>query len=181
MSATIDDVLEFWFETLSPADWWKKDTGLDRQIHSRFGELHTQASAGELIDWRSSARGRLAEILVLDQFSRNIFRDQPSAFASDTVALVLAQEAVCGGWDRELNHQQRHFLYMPYMHSESRAIHEHAVRLFDQPGMEDALKFEMRHKDIIDRFGRYPHRNKILGRTSTAEEIEFLKQPGSSF
>ncbi|MGM0563811.1 MAG: DUF924 family protein [Pseudomonadota bacterium] len=177
----IDDVLQFWFHELSPKDWWKKDRALDQKISEQFGDLHTQAAAGELVDWRASARGRLAEILVLDQFSRNIFRDQPGAFACDTMALVLAQEAVSGGRDRELSVQEQRFLYMPYMHSESVAIHEHALRLFDQPGMEDALKFEIRHKDIIDRFGRYPHRNKILGRTSTPEEIEFLKQPGSSF
>jgi len=152
---------------------------MDRKIQARFGELHAQAARCECYPWRKTAEGRLAEIIVLDQFSRNIFRDDARAFATD--ALALAQEAVAAGADAELTPQQRAFLYMPYMHSESAAIHALAMKLFDQPGLENNLDFEVRHKAIIDRFGRYPHRNALLGRASTDEELAFLKQPGSSF
>ena len=127
------------------------------------------------------AAGRLAEIIVLDQFSRNIYRDRPLAFAYDATALVLAQEAVRVGADQQVDFEKRSFFYMPYMHSESPIIHNRAVELFSQPGAEFNYEFELKHKAIIDRFGRYPHRNAILGRESTPEEIEFLGQPGSSF
>lgn len=128
-----------------------------------------------------AASGRLAEIIVLDQFSRNIHRGQARAFACDPLALALAQTAVAVKADRELEVGRRAFLYMPYMHSESPAIHVLAVSLFGQPGLEGNLDFELRHKEIIDRYGRYPHRNAILGRPSTTEEMDFLKTPGSSF
>ena len=131
--------------------------------------------------WRTTAEGRLAEIIVLDQFSRNVYRDTPRAFAQDVPALVLAQELVASGQDRSLSIAQRTFAYMPYMHSESALVHVQAVALFSQPGMEDNLNFELRHKAIIDRFGRYPHRNAVLGRPSTPEELAFLSEPGSSF
>lgn len=137
---------------------------------------------GELYGWRKTAHGRLAEIIVLDQFSRNMYRDQPQSFAADPMALVLAQEAVFLGADKKLKTpQEQAFLYMPYMHSESEIIHEVALDLFSQPGLENNYAFELKHKEIIDRFGRYPHRNDILGRQSTAEELAFLKEPGSSF
>jgi len=123
----------------------------------------------------------LAEIVALDQFSRNVYRDTARAFAQDALALALAQELVASGQDRSLPLAQRSFAYMPYMHSESALIHAQAVALFSQPGMEDALRFELRHQAIIARFGRYPHRNAILGRISTAEELAFLDEPGSSF
>jgi uncharacterized protein (DUF924 family) len=136
---------------------------------------------GELHAWRSDAQGRLAEVIVLDQFSRNIHRGTAGAFASDPVALVLAQEAVAAGALAALGPQERTFLLMPYMHSESAAIHVDAERLFAQHTPATNLDFERRHKAIIDRFGRYPHRNEVLGRDSTAEEIAFLAGPGSSF
>lgn len=179
--ASSDEVIAFWFDELTPSDWWTKSPEFDRHIRDRFGALHAAASAGELWRWRGAPIGRLAEIIVLDQFSRNMFRDAPGAFAQDAMALTLAQEAVACGADASLATPQRCFLYMPYMHSESVLVHEEALRLYDQPGLEKNLDFERRHKAIIDRFGRYPHRNAILGRSSTAEEIEFLAQPGSSF
>ena len=145
------------------------------------GSLLERAAQAELQDWRSTAQGRLAEVIVLDQFSRNVYRDTARAFAQDALALVLAQELVASGQDRSLPLAQRSFAYMPYMHSESALVHAQAALLFDQPGMEDTLRFELRHKAIIDRFGRYPHRNTILGRESTAEELAFLSEPGSSF
>lgn len=176
-----EDVLVFWFEELTARDWWRKDPELDQRIAVRFGATLESAARCELFSWRTSARGRLAEVIVLDQFSRNVHRDSAAAFASDALALALAQEAVARGCDRELPVVQRAFLYLPYMHSESPRIHEEALRLFAAPGLEDNLDFEHRHKAIIDRFGRYPHRNAVLGRASTAEELEFLRQPGSSF
>ena len=175
------EVIEFWFEEISEAQWWKKDDDFDRILIERFSELHHAASQCELYTWRETPEGRLAEIIVLDQFSRNMFRDTPKAFAQDGLALALAQEAVSVGADKELEVKKRSFLYMPYMHSESKAIHEVAEKLFEENTSESSHHFELRHKAIIDRFGRYPHRNAILGRESTNEEIEFLKQPGSGF
>lgn len=178
---TPDAILTFWFNDIEHSLWFKKDTGFDRLLIERYGELHAQTTLGELYTWRDSAHGRLAEIIVLDQFSRNIFRDSAKAFAQDGMALVLAQEAVRVGAEEELTAQQRAFLYMPYMHSESLAIHQTAVELFTRNGLAGNLDFEMKHKAIIERFGRYPHRNAVLDRTSTPEELIFLSEPGSLF
>jgi uncharacterized protein (DUF924 family) len=134
-----------------------------------------------LFEWRKDAHGRLAEVIVLDQFSRNMFRNSPLSFTCDSLALALAQEAISVGADKSLNQAERSFLYMPFMHSESLKIHEIATELFRDNGNKNSLDFELKHKAIIARFGRYPHRNSILGRKSTDEEIEFLKQPGSGF
>jgi uncharacterized protein (DUF924 family) len=174
-------VLQFWFEEISPAQWWKVDEDFDRLIVQRFSELHRRATSSELFVWRAEPGGRLAEVIVLDQFSRNIYRGDRLAFAADNMALALAQEAVAAKADRTLPPEQRVFLYMPYMHSESRAIHEVAERLFKENAPKSNYDFELRHKAIIDRFGRYPHRNPVLGRQSTEEELAFLAQPGSSF
>jgi len=176
-----DTVLRFWFEQLTPQDWWRKDPALDGRVRESFGATLAAAARCELFHWRTSAEGRLAEVIVLDQFSRNVQRDTAAAFANDALALALAQEAVARGCDLEIDVARRAFLYLPYMHSESPLIHQEAVRLFAAPGLEHNLDFERRHKAIIDRFGRYPHRNAVLGRESTAEELEFLRQPGSSF
>ena len=177
----LESVLHFWFSELKPAQWFEKDVNLDRLIKRRFGNLHRQVAACERYGWRKRPRGRLAEIIVLDQFSRNIHRDSPKAFESDALALALAQEAIAAGADQSLPSAHRSFLYMPFMHSESLSIHEVAVELFSAPGLEESLGYELRHKVIIEQFGRYPHRNAMLGRTSTAEEEAFLTQPGSSF
>jgi len=178
---TPEQILRFWFEETPPKAWWTVDAEFDRKLAARFGELLRQATAGELYTWRADARGRLAEIVVLDQFSRNIHRDTPLAFAQDPMALVLAQEAVATGALAQLPPIQRAFLLLPYMHSESRLIHAQAEALYRQHAPPENIDFELRHKAIIDRFGRYPHRNAIFGRTSTPEEIEFLRTPGSSF
>ncbi|WP_038247106.1 DUF924 family protein [Ghiorsea bivora] len=175
------DIITFWFKTLTPKQWFIKDAALDQLIHKSFHAIHAAALRGELYMWRETPEGRLAEIIVLDQFSRNMFRDNPKAFASDTLALVLAQEAIRQGDDQRIVIEQRAFMYMPYMHSESALIHEQAEQLFSQPGAEYNYEFELKHQAIIKRFGRYPHRNAILGRESTPEEITFLKQPESSF
>jgi len=179
--ASPDDVLRFWFEELDSADWWRKSAALDGRIAALFGPTLAAAACCELYAWRATPPGRLAEVILLDQFSRNIHRDTAGAFANDALALALAQEAVALGCDRQLPVERRIFLYLPYMHSESALIHEVALQLFATPGLEHNLEFEQRHKVIIDRFGRYPHRNAPLGRTSTAEELAFLQQPGSSF
>ncbi|EED34799.1 conserved hypothetical protein [Luminiphilus syltensis NOR5-1B] len=176
-----ETVLAFWYEELSPKDWFRKNPAIDRTIETRFSALHQQASRGECYWWRSSPRGRLAEIIVLDQFSRNIYRDDARAFAQDGMALTLAQWAIASGADTPLTPAERQFLYMPFMHSESSAIHEVAGVLFSSSGLEDALRSEQQHRGIIQRFGRYPHRNAVLRRPSTPEEIEFLKGPGSGF
>ena len=175
------EVIDFWFEEIQPKQRFKKDPEFDELIRSRFRTLHRKASRGLLYAWRDHPLDALAEIIVLDQFSRNMYRDSRRAFAQDVLALVLAQEAVRRKLDAELETRYKAFLYMPFMHSESAEIHEIALFLFDQPGLEDNYNFEVKHKEIIDRFGRYPHRNEILRRKSTAEEIEFLKQPGSGF
>jgi len=174
-------VLSFWFEEIKPSQWWVKDVNFDERIRHQFLTIHEQADKCELFEWRSSIKGRLAEIIVLDQFSRNMFRDTPKAFSSDPLALALSQETISTDGLHELNEVERSFLYMPFMHSESLKIHELAVELFQSNGAQSNLDSELRHKSIIERFGRYPHRNEILGRESTAQEVEFLTQAGSSF
>jgi len=174
-------IIDFWFNELEPKQWWLKDEAFDLSVQKRFGPLHKQAKAGELFQWRETALGSLSEIIVLDQFSRNIYRNQPESFASDPMALSLAQVAVSKGFDLEISPTERTFLYLPFMHSESPLIHEEALKLYESLGNPNNLEFENQHKKIIDRFGRYPHRNDILGRKSTLEEIEFLKQPNSGF
>lgn len=175
------EVLEFWFEEISHSQWWVKDDEFDQLITDRFSDVHSRAVRCELFEWRETAKGRLAEIIVLDQFSRNMFRTSPLAFANDQMALVLSQEAVALGIDQLLTPVERGFIYLPYMHSESIKIHDVAEKLYRQPEFESSLEWEIKHKVIIERFGRYPHRNVILGRESTPEELEFLRQPNSSF
>lgn len=174
-------IINFWFTETEPALWWKKDDDFDALLVERFSEIHARASRCELYEWRSQPEGRLAEIIILDQFSRNMFRDSALAFANDSMALALSQEAITCKADLALSSLQRSFLYMPFMHSESLQIHEVAVDLFRKNGNGKNLDFELRHKKIIEKFGRYPHRNEVLGRQSSAEEIEFLSRPGSSF
>jgi uncharacterized protein (DUF924 family) len=156
--------LHFWLTELTPKHHYAKDPALDESIRTRFGATLEAAARCELFSWRETPEGRLSEILVLDQFSRNVYRDTPRAFAQDALALALAQELVASGQDRSLPLALRSFAYIPYMHSESALVNAQAVELFSQPGLEDSLRFELRHKEIIDRFGRYPHRNALLGR-----------------
>lgn len=174
-------ILDFWFVESTPEQWFKKDNQFDQRIRERFESVHQQVIQGEKASWRETVQGRLAEILVLDQFSRNLFRGDPRSFAYDGMALVLAQEAIAKKELSELTVEERSFVYMPFMHSESLVIHQQALELFSEPGMENNLDFEKRHYEIIKRFGRYPHRNAILNRSSTQEELMFLKEPNSSF
>lgn len=174
-----NDVLKFWFEELSPEQQFKKDESVDQTIRLRFFDLYESASRGELSSWRVTANGRLAEIIILDQFPRNMFRNNPRSFSTDSMALALAQECVLWRYDHEISDETAAFMYMPYMHSESRLIQNQSVKLFER--LPKNLSFAIAHRDIVEKFGRFPHRNAVLGRTSTPEEIEFLKSPGSSF
>lgn len=173
-------VLDFWFSPETQPYWFAKSETLDQQIQSQFRELWQRASYAELADWRDTVHGRLAEIIVLDQFSRNLHRNSPLAFAQDNMAVALTQELLRHPEFHTLTATEKHFALMPLMHSESRAIHAQAESLFAQYAPH-ALDFELKHKVIIDRFGRYPHRNAVLGRESSAEELAFLLEPHSSF
>lgn len=175
------EILKFWFEDIDPNMWWASDSVFDAEIKSRFLPVLLQAKQGELFSWRNGPKGRLAEIIVLDQFSRNIFRNTAEAFSQDSMALVLAQEAVHAELHLALSPTERIFLFLPYMHSESKLIHAQAEALYRDYAPTYNYDFELKHKAIIDRFGRYPHRNEILGRVSTPEELDFLQQPGSRF
>jgi len=178
---TPQHIIDFWFCEIDSALWYKKDTNFDVLLRTRFGTTHQQATQGELAHWRTDAHGRLAEVIVLDQFSRNLYRNSGQAFANDLAALILAQECISLGLHNQLTTVQKSFLYLPFMHSESLAIHEQAVTLYSIAGLEFNLSFELKHKAIIEQFGRYPHRNAVLGRTSTPQELDFLQQPNSSF
>ena len=171
---TADDILSFWFGEHGPQDWFGGTPEVDARLAERFGSVHPRFAAGETYGWRTTPAGRLAEIIALDQFSRQLYRGSAQAFATDGMALVLAQEAVAGGHDLELEPVRRKFLYMPYMHSESLRIHEEAVRLFAALGDEDTLSYERAHVEVLERFGRYPRRNAALGRVSTEEELAYI-------
>ena len=176
-SSTPDEVRDFWFsETVKPL-WFKKSAELDREIKQRFLDTYQLAKTGALDDWRNDPHDTLALIIVLDQFSRNT----SEAFATDNQAVKLTKYAVDRNYQQNLSDEQQVFLYMPLMHSEDEAEQNKCVELFTQLGKEDNFKFAIKHQEIIDRFGRFPHRNEILGRESTSAEREFLKQPGSSF
>jgi uncharacterized protein (DUF924 family) len=188
-------VLDFWF--LPPGapghdrprgEWFRKDDAFDDAIRQRFGALVDDALAGKLPDWGDDADATLARILVLDQFTRNLFRNEARAFAGDAAALSLAQRLVSSGRDKNLAPIRRWFTFMPFMHSESLLEQERSVALFaalrreaQEAAFDSAYDFAVKHRDIVARFGRFPHRNAALGRASTAEEADFLKQPGSSF
>lgn len=168
------DVLEFWFNQVKPDEWFKVDEMLDLKMVEKFIAIHAKATAGELYLWRDDPLGRLAEIILLDQFSRNIYRGEAKAYATDPMALVLAQETIYGNHHKNFDTDQKIFLYLPFMHSESKIIHEVALKLFSEEGLEDNLRFELEHKGLIDRYGRYPERNQILGRNNTADEEKYL-------
>lgn len=178
---THSEILDFWFTELSEDERFNGGVAVDEKIRERFSDVHAAAAAGELWKWRVTPEGALAEVIVLDQFSRNLYRGKRKAFASDSQALVLAQAAIEKGFDTQLATNRRLFLYMPFMHSESKLIHVEALRLFAALGNEGSLTYEHIHKDIIDRFGRYPHRNKQLGRKNTPEEDAYLVDTKHSF
>lgn len=173
-TAWAEDVLRFWFIELQPDDWFSGSASVDAAIRSRFGKLYQALQASPLLPSSLDARSLLAAVIVFDQFPRNLFRKSAAAYGTDARALELARYAVALGLDRSLNEPERHFLYMPFMHSEDRAIQAESVRLCTQLGTQD-LKWARHHHAIVERFGRFPHRNALLGRTSTPEELEFLK------
>jgi len=183
-AASLEDVLGFWFEPGQERRWFQASDAADRQIAERFANLWKRARAGELDDWANGARGRLALVILLDQFSRNMNRDSPAAFESDARAQRLALGAEASGHAAELRPIERAFLFMPLMHSEDARLQEHGVELFEALGRESEDckvfdKYARMHRDIVVRFGRFPHRNSVLDRESTAEERAFLEQGGT--
>lgn len=195
-----ETIVEFWFGSdsndaktakLQSSLWWSKKASVDKDIKQRFEPLVKSAAAGHLQDWRKSAVGQLALIILMDQLPRNMYRDTSKSFEFDSIALALCKGGLADGSDGDLRPIERAFFYMPLEHSEQRSDQKKSVALFK--ALEDAVpsgqrppfasftRFAVRHRQIIERFGRFPHRNEILGRTSSAEEIEFLTQPGSSF
>jgi uncharacterized protein (DUF924 family) len=187
-----NQILDFWFGKPDEADygkprkvWFTKNPEFDQEVRSRFLIDYQQAAAGHLDDWKASPLGCLALIILLDQFPRNMFRGQPQAFATDPQSLAYAHHTVTQGFDKELLPIQRCFVYLPFEHSENLAHQRQAIELFstlkDYPECASGVDYAHRHFKVIERFGRFPHRNEILGRETTLEEAEFLKQPGSSF
>ena len=170
----VDEVLKFWFEELQPAAWFTKDAAVDAQIRTRFERFHGQLSRGE-IQVPNTPRAYLAAVIVLDQFSRNMFRGTVKAFASDTKALEFASRALDAGFDREMTKEQRQFLYLPFMHSEELPIQTRCVELFGALEDPELMRYATEHRDIVERFGRFPHRNAALGRESTPPEIDFMQ------
>ena len=180
-TTTVDEVLNFWFNECTPEQWYKKDADFDALIFRRFETTVSAALKGEMEAWQTDLKGCLAIILMLDQFTRNIFRKTPKAFLGDKKALELSLICHDKGYLQHDNPAYRQFMLMPMMHSEDTAIQEQSLPLFKEFTSERIYGYAVKHRDIIQRFGRFPHRNEILGRISTEEEIEFLKQPGSSF
>jgi uncharacterized protein (DUF924 family) len=174
-----DAVLSFWFDETKPAQWFRRDGVFDAACAKRFGALHEAASDGVLDVWRAKPRNALARILILDQFSRNIFRDTPEVFAQDPIALAAARDAVARRFDMLFPPRWRAFFLMPFMHSEDLDAQRDSVRHFmTRRSNRGNLRYAIIHRDIIERFGRFPHRNAILGRASTPEEIQFLNRGG---
>jgi uncharacterized protein (DUF924 family) len=179
--AWIGDVLGFWFEELGRAGWFRKDAAVDSAIRQRFLLLYEVLTTWPADDALASADRALATVLVLDQFPRNIFRDTAQAFATDALALQVARGAIACGYGKTLAPEQRVFLYLPFEHSEDAADQARSVALISTLGDEEFTRYALAHKAVIDRFGRFPHRNAVLGRASTSDEEAFLKEPGSAF
>ncbi len=176
------EVLAFWFDEAGPEKWFTKDPAFDAEVRERFAALHAAADAGDLADWEITADGALAVVVLLDQFPRNMFRDDPRAFASDAKARAVADRAIAAGHDQALEKARRGFFYLPFEHSEDLADQERSLALFGAiADSEEGMKWARSHHRIIARFGRFPHRNAVLGRKSTPEELAFLEEPDSSF
>lgn len=176
-------VLDFWFRELRPAQWFKGGAGLDTEVRERFGRLLQRARSGECDQWKTSARGRLALIIVLDQFSRHVHRGTRDAFASDHAAQALCMEAIALGQDEELNIAERHFLYLPLMHAEDLALQSRSLEAFGrlQQFVEGVMAFAEAHREQVARFGRFPYRNAAIGRPSTTEEEAFIASGKGNF
>jgi len=181
MTETPETVLEFWFNELTPKQWFVKDGEVDRHITERFAGLHLALSRLVPPEWRASPEARLALVIVFDQFPRNMYRGSPLSFATDSIALKAAKAAIAVGADAAVSEERRIFFYMPFEHAENIADQDRAVALCEALGNENYLDFARQHQTIVERFGRFPHRNSILGRTSTPEEEAYLAQPGAGF
>ena len=179
--AEIEDILNFWFKDCKPEHWFKKNDDFDQMIEKRFSSVIEDSIEGKLDSWEETETGCLALIIVLDQFTRNVFRDTPRAFAGDKRALALSQTCCDKGYLNNPDINRSKFMLMPMMHSENLAVQDAALPLFNNYASEKDYEYAEKHREIIARFRRFPHRNVILGRKSTNEELEFLKQPGSSF
>ncbi len=175
MKSWTERVLSFWFEELTPKDWYSENDKVDTAIRERFGDLYATLKRSPPKIPGSDAQTVLAAIIVLDQFSRNMFRGKPEAFGSDDLAAALARGAIDAGLDNGLEPVRKSFMYMPLMHSESLADQERAVMVFRALGNENNLKYAIEHRDVVAKFGRFPHRNRALGRESTPKELEYLK------
>ncbi|WP_420559876.1 DUF924 family protein [Tepidicaulis sp.] len=171
------EVLEFWREA-GPERWFAKDAAFDAEIIRRFTAARGEALSGAYDDWADEPEGALALIILLDQFSRNIYRDEPRAFEADEKALRLARDAIAKGHDKQLSTQDRVWIYMPFMHAENLGVQEESVKLFEELGIENNLAYAIAHRDVIAKFGRFPHRNALFGRESSAEELAYLKEHG---
>lgn len=175
--ASAENVVSFWRD-VGPERWFKPDADFDREIRERFLVTHEAAAMAKLSDWERSPEGALALLLLLDQFPRNMFRGTPRAFAADASAREVARRALDRGFDKQVDPQMRSFFYLPFMHSEDISDQERCLALYRALGNEDGIKYAEIHLDAIRRFGRFPHRNEILGRTSTADEIAYLDDGG---
>ncbi|MDB5522841.1 MAG: hypothetical protein JWM58_604 [Rhizobium sp.] len=173
--ASVGKVLDFWFSETVEAHWFESDPEIDRQIAERFGDLQRQASAGELSGWMKNAESALALVILLDQFPRNMFRGSPRAFASDDLAREVSRVAIANAFDQQRSTTERAFFYLPLMHSEDLIDQTECVRLYRRLNDENGLDYAIQHHDIIARFGRFPHRNKVIGRENSEAELEFLK------
>jgi len=170
-----DSILDFWFSAGVRPLWFKSTSEFDAEVRQRFADTWQVAQRGELGAWEDSASGALALVIVLDQFPLNMYRGRPESFATEAAARDVARRAIARGFDGVLDSGQRVFLYLPFMHSEDTADQDYSVQLFAQPGMEDSLKWAQHHRDIVRRFGRFPHRNALLGRVSSDAEIAYLE------
>jgi uncharacterized protein (DUF924 family) len=175
------EILAFWFSDRVKPKWFEPDAAFDAELNERFRPAHERARAGDLGSWAGTPEGALALVILLDQIPRNIERGRPAAFATDEQALAIAKQAVGRGFDAGLDPEKRQFLYLPFMHSERLEDQERGLELYTALGLTGPLDFMRQHRDVIARFGRFPHRNEMLARQSTEEEIAFLKQPGSRF
>jgi uncharacterized protein (DUF924 family) len=171
------EVLALWFAEATQPLWFASTPAFDEALRARFLATYRAAAAGQLTAWEATAEGALALVIVLDQFPLNLFRGRAESFATEAAARAVADRAIARGFDQAVPPIQRQFLYLPFMHSETLADQERSVRLYQQPGLEDSLRFARHHRDLIARFGRFPHRNAPLGRASTAEEIAYLASP----
>jgi len=178
---TKEEVLTFWFDEISPEQWFKKDEHFDAMLAERAGTTVGKALNGQIDSWTETPDGAVGLVILLNQFTRNIFRDTPKAFSGDEMALVVSLKSVDSDWFDKLPSMQKYFLLMPMMHCEDIQIQDNSIALFAVHTNELAQKYAVKHRNIVERFGRFPHRNAILGRPSTKEELEFLAQPGSSF